>query len=163
MNKTILIYLTLLSCCFSQDGSVYRTYKYENGSTNSSHDSVFNKPFQEYNYVKTPRGIEVYKTYEYKYSGDTNASRGSVISKPFPEYVIVNDRIYTTYKYQNGSTNQSNGSIFNKPFEADVIDSNASKIKTAIQTQQSSYKPSVSSTKYRGPTYDGETFTSGGE
>jgi hypothetical protein len=161
MKKINLLYLLLASSCFSQDGTVYETYKYNNGSTNSSRGSVFNKPFQEYNYVKTSRGIEVYETYKYKYAGSTNASRSSVISKPFPEYVIVNDKIYRTYKYENGSTNQSHGSVFNKPFEADVIDPNANKIKTVVQRQSTEYKPTA--TKYNGPTYDGETYSSGAE
>lgn len=161
MKKINLLYLLLASSCFSQDGSVYETYKYNNGSTNSSHGSIFNKPFQQYNYVKTQRGIEVYETYKYKSAGDTNASHGSVISKPFPEYVIVNDKIYRTYKYKNGSTNQSHGSVFNKPFEADVIDPNANKIKTVVQKQTTEYKQSAP--RYSGPTYDGETYSAGAE
>lgn len=161
MKKINLLYLLLATSCFSQDGSVYETYKYNNGSTNSSHGSIFNKPFQQYNYVKTQRGIEVYETYKYKVAGDTNASHGSVISKPFPEYVIVNDKIYRTYKYKNGSTNQSHGSVFNKPFEADVIDPNANKIKTVVQKQTTEYKQTTS--RYSGPTYDGETYSAGAE
>jgi hypothetical protein len=157
---TIYILIASMSIGFSQTGAVYETYKYRDGSTNSSDGSIFNRPFQEYNYLKTHRGIEVYETYKYRYaSGDTNSSRGSVISKPFPTYIIVGDKMYRTYKYNSGSTNTSNGSIFNKPFEAKVIDPNLNSVKTTIQKQISNYK--YISTKYSGPTYDGETFSEG--
>lgn len=161
-NKLYTIYILIASMGigFSQTGAVYETYKYRDGSTNSSDGSIFNRPFQEYNYLKTHRGIEVYETYKYRYSsGDTNSSRGSVISKPFPTYIIVGDKMYRTYKYNSGSTNTSNGSIFNKPFEAKVIDPNLNSVKTTIQKQISNYK--YVSPKYNGPTYDGETFSEG--
>jgi len=157
---TICILIASMSIGFSQTGAVYETYRYRDGSTNSSDGSIFNRPFQEYNYLKTHRGIEVYETYKYRYaSGDTNSSRGSVISKPFPTYIIVGDKMYRTYKYNSGSTNTSNGSIFNKPFEAKVIDPNLNSVKTTIQKQISNYK--YVSPKYSGPTYDGETFSEG--
>lgn len=158
---TICILIASMNIGFSQTGAVYETYKYRDGSTNSSDGSVFNRPFQEYNYLKTHRGIEVYETYKYRYaSGDTNSSRGSVISKPFPSYIIIGDKMYRTYKYNSGSTNTSNGSIFNKPFEAKIIDPNLNSVKTAIQKQISNYK--YVSPKYSsGPTYDGETFSEG--
>jgi len=161
-NKLYTIYILIasMSIGFSQTGAVYETYRYRNGSTNSSDGSIFNRPFQEYNYLKTHRGIEVYETYKYRYaSGDTNSSRGSVISKPFPTYIIVGDKMYRTYKYNSGSTNTSNGSIFNKPFEAKVIDPNLNSVKTTIQKQISNYK--YVSPKYSGPTYDGEIFSEG--
>jgi len=150
---------------FAQNGAVYETYKYQNGGTNSSHGSIFRKPFQEYNYIKTRRGIEVYETYKYQ-NGGTNSSHGSIFSKPFPTYIIVGDKMYRTYTYNNGSTNSSHGSIFTKPFEAKVIDPNSSSLKANIQQQIKNYK--YVSVKYNnapkysgGPTYDGETFSEG--
>jgi hypothetical protein len=154
-----ILFLICASSGFAQNGAVYETYKYENGGTNSSHGSIFRKPFQEYNYIKTRRGIEVYETYKYQ-NGSTNSSHGSVISKPFPTYIIVGDKMYRTYTYNNGSTNSSHGSIFNKPFEGKVIDPTASSLKANIQQQINTYK--YASPKYSsGPTYDGETFSEG--
>lgn len=165
-NKFYIIILSLICVNFSfaQNGAVYETYKYQNGGTNSSHGSIFRKPFQEYNYIKTRRGIEVYETYKYQ-NGGTNSSHGSVISKPFPTYIIVGDRMYRTYTYKNGSTNSSHGSIFNKPFEGKIIDPTSSALKANIQQQINNYKyvsPKYSSSStYNGPTYDGETFSEG--
>lgn len=157
--KLIVAYTLGAAGCIAQSGSVYETYRYQNESTNSSHESIFNKPFQEFNYIKTHRGIEVYRTYKYKY-GATNGSHGSVISKPFPEYIIVKDKIYQTYKYEEDSTNTSRGSIFNKPFEADIIQPSVAKIKDTIKINAIENKNILK--KYDGPTYDGETFYEGG-
>jgi hypothetical protein len=160
-NKFYIIILSLIcaNSSFAQNGAVYETYKYQNGGTNSSHGSIFRKPFQEYNYIKTRRGIEVYETYKYQ-NGGTNSSHGSVISKPFPTYIIVGDKMYRTYTYKNGSTNSSHGSIFNKPFEGKIIDPTSSALKANIQQQINNYKY-VSQKYSSGPTYDGETFSEG--
>jgi len=185
MNKSKLIIALLISSIefslFAQQGAVYETYKYNHYNTNQSPGSIFQKPFQEYNYIKTSRGIEVYATYKYNHY-DTNQSVGSIFSKPFPEYYIVNDKIYSTYKYNDGSTNGSHGSIFNRPFEEKAINPTASSIKTTILQKErvtvtsvntkiyqtktnystySTYKPVVQ--KISGPTYDGTTYSDGGE
>ena len=154
----ILILLTSCNICFSQQGAVYETYKSQNGSTNSSHGSIFPKPFQEYNYIKTSRGIEVYETYK-NYSGNTNQSQGTIFSKPFPTYIIVNNKMYRTYVNRTGSTNSSNGTIFTEPFEAKVINPSSESLKANIQQQVNNYE--YVSPKYSGPTYDGETFSEG--
>lgn len=154
----ILILLAGSNVCFSQQGAVYETYKSQNGSTNSSHGTIFPKPFQEYNYIKTSRGIEVYETYKNN-TGSTNQSQGTIFSKPFPTYIIVNNKMYRTYVNHNGSTNSSHGSIFNEPFEAKIIDPTLNSLKSTVQKQINNYK--YVSPKYNGPTYDGETFSEG--
>jgi hypothetical protein len=175
-----LFVMSIEFCSFAQQGVVYDTYKYNHSNTNQSPGSIFQKPFQEYNYIKTSRGIEVYATYKYNYD-NTNQSVGSIFSKPFPEYYIVNNKIYSTYKYKDGSTNESHGSIFNRPFEEKNINSTASAIKATILQKEeptkiapntkvyqvktnystySTYKPVTQ--KYNGPTYDGTTYSDGG-
>ena len=148
---------------FAQQGSVYETYKSRNDSTNSSHGSIFPKAFQEYNYIKTPRGIEVYETYK-NYSGNTNQSSGTIFSKPFPSYIIINDKIYRTYVNRPSSTNVSGGTIFTKPFEAKVIDPSVKNIRDIYSTSNSIINNDIKYTKSisTGPTYDGETFSEGG-
>lgn len=185
MNKSKLIIGLLITSVkfslFAQQGAVYDTYKYNHYNTNQSPGSIFQKPFQEYNYIKTSKGIEVYATYKYNHY-TTNQSAGSIFSKPFPEYYIVNDKIYSTYKYNDGSTNGSRGSVFNRPFEEKNINPTASSIKavilqkeqsnsTALKTKPyqvkttystySTYKPVAQ--KYNGPTYDGTTYSEGSE
>lgn len=148
---TLLFFINTLT--FGQSGVVYETYKTKNGSTNESDGTIFNKPFQEYNYIKTYRGIEVYETYRTK-NGSTNESHGTIFSKPFPKYIIIGNKMYRTYKTDSNSTNQSNGTIFTQPFESKDIEITSLKenIKSQVQT---------TSIKYNGPTYDGETYNSG--
>jgi hypothetical protein len=184
MNKlkliSILFLISTKISLLAQQGAVYETYKYNHYNTNQSPGSIFQKPFQEYNYIKTSRGIEVYATYKYNHS-NTNQSVGSIFSRPFPEYYIVNDKIYSTYKYKDDSTNGSHGSIFNRPFEEKAINPTASSIKATILQKEESTKI-VSNTKtyqvkanystystyksvaqkYNGPTYDGTTYSDGG-
>lgn len=118
--KYIFILIIIVSNIYAQDGRVFETYKTRSGSTNESDGTIFPKPFQEYNYIKTHRGIEVYETYKTK-SYNTNESRGTIFSKPFPKYIIINDKMYETYQTKNSSTNQSHGTIFTKPFESKQI------------------------------------------
>lgn len=149
--KYIIILLLIANTTFAQSGKVYETYKTISDGTNESNGTIFNKPFQQFNYVKTSRGIEVYETY--KTIGDsTNQSRGTIFSKPFPEYIIIKDKMYKTYKTSIDNTNESHGTIFTKPFESKNIQVNNLKENIKAQTSYSTYK---------GPTYDGETYNSG--
>ena len=120
MKYTIILLLLLISNIYSQDGRVFDTYKTRDGSTNQSDGTIFPKPFQSYNYIKTHRGIEVYETYKTR-SYSTNESRGTIFSKPFPEYIIIDNKMYKTYKTKSNSTNNSNGTLFTKPFESKQI------------------------------------------
>jgi len=135
--KYIILLSFIANIGIAQSGVVYETYKTRGGGTNESHGTIFNKPFQEYNYVKTARGIEVYQTYKTGGGNGTNQSHGTIFSKPFPEYYIVNNKMYRTYKTDYKSTNQSSGTIFAQPFEAKNIDPNvdAKALKENIQTQ----------------------------
>lgn len=150
--KIKLLVITLLLPCVSycQEGSVYRTYKYENGSTNSSHGSIFNKPFEDYKYRTTTRGIEVYKTYN-------DGTNNTMFAKAFPDFIIKeNGKIYKTY------THGTNQTIFTKPFEDAGIA--AKDIKTGTLYQKKTYENSrakysdtESSANIR---YNGESFNS---
>ena len=135
--KYIILLSFIANFAAAQSGAVYETYKTTGGGTNQSDGTIFNKPFQEYNYVKTARGIEVYQTYKTKSGNGTNQSNGTIFSKPFPEYYIINNKIYRTYKTDYKSTNQSSGTIFAQPFEAKNIDPsvNTKALKENIQTQ----------------------------
>jgi hypothetical protein len=139
--KYIILLSFIAHYAIAQSGAVYETYKTRNDGTNESNGTIFNKPFQEYNYVKTARGIEVYQTYKTGGNG-TNQSHGTIFSKPFPEYYIVNNKMYRTYKTDYKSTNQSHGTIFAQPFEAKNIDPNVNvkalkeNIQTQVRTQQ---------------------------
>ena len=153
--RYIILLSLITNWCFAQSGTVYETYKTTGGGTNESHGTIFTKPFQEYNYIKTHRGIEVYATYKTR-AGGTNESHGTIFSKPFPDYIIIGDKMYRTYKTKTGNTNESRGTIFTQPFESKDI--NATDIKYNIKAQvvsQDSIK------KDNGPTYDGETYSSG--
>jgi hypothetical protein len=142
----------------AQSGAVYETYKTKSGNTNESDGTIFNKPFQEFNYIKTKRGIEVYQTYKNASGNGTNQSYGTIFSKPFPEYYIIGNNIYKTYKTDYKSTNESNGTMFSKPFQSKEIKAQALKENIKIQV-----KTQTSYSKNNGPTYDGETYNSGGE
>ena len=153
--KYIILLSLICNLGIAQSGKVYETYKTTGGGTNQSDGTIFTKPFQEYNYIKTHRGIEVYSTYKTRGNG-TNESHGTIFSKPFPEYIIIGDKMYKTYKTESRGTNESRGTIFTRPFESKDIQ--ADKIKYVVQTQavsRSSFK------KDNGPTYDGETYSSG--
>ena len=154
--KYIILLSLLTNLAIAQSGAVYETYKTRGGGTNQSDGTIFNKPFQEYNYVKTARGIEVYQTYKTGGGNGTNQSHGTIFNKPFPEYYIVGNNIYRTYKTDYKSTNQSHGTIFAQPFQSKEIKANALKdnVKTQVKTQNSY-------SKNNGPTYDGETYNSG--
>lgn len=123
MIKYILI-LTLWTSCklYAQNGSVYETYKQPNYQGDSNASTLFNKPIQEYNYRKTQRGIEVYRTYQHTnaINSPTNVyyqSRSSIFSRSEPEFIIKNNgQMYRTYNYgTNGS------SIFSRPFQSKTI------------------------------------------
>jgi hypothetical protein len=123
MIKYIIILTFCFSCeLYSQNGSVYETYKQPNYQGDSNISTIFNKPIQEYNYIKTQRGIEVYRTYQHTnpINSSTNIyyqSRSSIFSRPEPDLIIKNNgQIYRTYNYgTNGS------SIFARPFQSKVI------------------------------------------
>ena len=117
--KLFLILIFSSITAYAQNGRVFDPSYSDGGSTNDSHPTIFPKPFQSYNYIKTHRGIEVYETYKDK-SYSTNESRGTIFSKPFPKYIIIGDKMYETYRTKN-STNESNGTIFTKPFESKDI------------------------------------------
>lgn len=121
----ILLFLTITSLSYAQSGAIYETYKQPNyqGDTNAS--TIFPKAIQEYNYIKTHRGIEVYRTYKHTNALGSATNRyyqssSSIFSKSEPEYIIKKDgQVYRTYNY---GTNK--GSIFTKPFQSMSINGN---------------------------------------
>jgi hypothetical protein len=124
--KTIKVIVILIKLFivggYCQSGSVYETYKQPNWQGDSNASTIFPKTFQEFNYIKTSRGIEVYKTYSHTnpYTYTTNRyyqAQSTIFSKPLPDFIIKNNgTIYKTYSY---GTNR--GSIFTKPFESKRI------------------------------------------
>lgn len=118
----LIIFLFITNCIFAQRGSIYETYKQPNyqGDTNAS--TIFPKAFQEFNYIKTSRGIEVYRTYKHTnaYINSSNKyyqSGATIFSVSEPEFILKNDgSVYRTYK---SGTNKS--SLFNKPFQDKII------------------------------------------
>jgi len=156
--KFLILLLCTITLAYSQDGRVFDTYYTHNDSTNESHQTIFPKPFQSFNYIKTQRGIEVYETYKIK-SYSTNESKGTIFSKPFPTFIIIDNKMYATYKNKDDSTNQSHGTIFTKPFESKQIVNitNKSKSQVFIKTiNEYSRKDSL-------PKYDGSGEITYGE
>jgi len=119
---SLIIFLLTINFTFAQKGSIYETYKQPNYQGNTNASTIFPKAFQEYNYIKTSRGIEVYRTYKhtnaYTHSGNKYYQSGATIfSVSEPEFIIRNDgSVYRTYK---SGTNKS--SIFTKPFQDKII------------------------------------------
>lgn len=161
--KYILISILILSVnAYSQSGQIYETYKTKVDSTDESRGTIFPKPFQTFNYIKTHRGIELYETYKTT-TDSTNESKGTIFSKPFPKYIIIENKIYETYNTKSYETNQSRGTIFTKPFESSQIleDIDISKIKTNNKkevkiTYQVKFKEAL-------PKYNGEGEITYGE
>lgn len=121
-KQTIFI-LVLLTCkSIAQNGSVYETYKQPNYQGDSNSSTIFPKAFQEYNYIKTHRGIEVYRTYKHTNSSTFSTNRyyqsgATIFSKSEPEFIIKNDgQAYRTYS--NGTNRNS---VFPKPFQSMII------------------------------------------
>lgn len=117
--KQTILTLVLLSCnAIAQNGSIYETYKQPNYQGDSNSSTIFPKAFQEYNYIKTSRGIEVYRTYKHTNSSTFSTNRyyesgATIFSKSEPEFIIKNDgQVYRTYS--NGTNRNS---IFPRPFQ----------------------------------------------
>lgn len=159
--KQFILYILLINSAYSQNGRIFETYKTDSDSTDQSHGTIFTKPFQEYNYIKTHRGIELYRTYKTKLDS-TNQSDGTVFSTPFPEFIIINDKVYRTYKTKLDSTNQSHGTVFTKPFESKQI---FNKTTTTTTTKTSLNTKIVYQFKYKEalPKYNGEGDITYGE
>ena len=77
-------------------------------------NSIFNTPIEQYKYIKTQRGIEIYETYRHPTNGNINQT---IFPKTMPVAVIKtnsvtkNEVIYKTYS----------NSIYNKPIEFTTI------------------------------------------
>lgn len=158
MKYILQLLLVLNTSLFAQNGKVFDTYKSEIDSTNESNGTIFPKPFQSYNYIKTHRGIEVYETYKNK-TYSTNESHGTIFSKPFPTYIIIDNKMYSTYKNKAGSTNESHNTIFTKPFESKQIlniNTNAKSQNTVKVVYEVKYKEPL-------PKYNGEGDITYGE
>lgn len=151
MRAFIVLYLiasTLEAQSLSSGtGSVFQTYKTTLGGVTNS--SVFKKAFQDYNYIKSSRGIEVYETYASVNSANYNTrDNRSIFSKPEPSFIIRNNReIYRTYKSINDST--TNSSIFAGPMPVGVIeDKNINKFQKMytvnnVKPKGLSYNPDI--------------------
>ena len=152
--KQISIILFFTMNCYSQvlnsgAGSAYQTYKTTLGGVTNS--SIFTRPFQEYNYVKTHRGIEVYNTYNSKNYYNSTMLHKSIFSKPMPDFILHNNgNIYETYKYEIGTQPLPTkvGSVFQKPSQKVTIIEKNNSIKTTMEQ--------ISKEKISGLTYDPE-------
>lgn len=121
MNKITITYIILglfSAKAMSQTGVVYETYKTIPYNGNGSSETIFSKPFPQYNYRKTHRGVEVYENYTSTRGSDRDF--GTIFSKPFPKYIIRNNKVYETYMTTSG-TNKSRGTYFTKPIETKII------------------------------------------
>lgn len=102
-------------------------------------NSIFNTPIEEYKYVKTHRGIEIYQTYRNPTNGNLNQT---IFPKSMPVAIIKTNSItknvviYRTYS----------NSIFNKPIESVTL-----KSKTQVQNL---YTKKIKTTEGL-PYYDG--------
>jgi len=111
-------------------------------------NSIFNTPIEQYKYVKTSRGIEIYETYRHPANGKINQT---IFPKTMPVAVIKtnsitkNAVIYRTYS----------NSIFNKAIEFGTFKSKPAETKN-IYNKNTSLKHL--------PTYDGgKEINYGGE
>lgn len=147
--KTKFIYLILTFICsisYSQQqfrpenslrvGSVFLNYT----------NSIFNKPIEEFKYVSTPQGIQIYETYRHPTNGYINQT---IFPKALPVAVIktnsVNNNIVIYKNYSN--------SMFNRAIEFSTI-----RQPRSYQPQKN--KPYISKNL---PRYNGEGEVSYGE
>lgn len=127
MNIKYIICLLLANSCYSQSlstgtGSLFETYKTTLGGVTNS--SVFRRTFQEFNYRKSHRGIEVYETYHSKNYYNSTMLQKSIFSKPMPSFIInKNGEVYETYRYkvETQPYNSFNNSIFQKTGQRFII------------------------------------------
>lgn len=85
-------------------GSVFLNYS----------NSIFNRPIEEFKYVNTPNGIQIYETYRHPANGSINQT---IFPKPMPIAIIKTNTVTkSTVIYKTYSN-----SIFNKPIEFSTI------------------------------------------
>jgi len=141
----IIIYLGVIGTCLSQDtrpASEFRSSSVYINYTNS----IFNTPIEQYKYVKTHRGIEIYETYRHPTNGYINQT---IFPKSMPVAVIKSNTVTKNLVIYKNYSN----SIFNKPIEFVTIKNN---------TTSSSVNTKSKLTKDL-PKYDGEGDISYGE
>lgn len=148
--KSISIYILIIwpTICYGQDtrpssglhsSSVFLNYS----------NSIFNTPIEQYKYIKTQRGIEIYETYRHPTNGNINQT---IFPKTMPVAIIKtnsitkNEVIYKTYS----------NSIYNKPIEFTTIRSVSVEKKSLIYPKKK-YLENL-------PSYDGgKEINYGGE
>lgn len=126
-NLLVVLFLCISYKSFSQEtrpvasefksSSVYLNYT----------NSIFNTPIEQYKYVKSHRGIEIYETYRHPTNGYVNQT---IFPKSMPMAIIktnaVNRNIVIYKNYSN--------SIFNKPIESITIKPSTTSTKTINET-----------------------------
>lgn len=114
MNKYLILFFLTASVSLSQEtrpanseiksSSVYLNYS----------NSIFNRPIEEFKYVKTSRGVEIYETYRNPTNGNINQT---IFPKSMPVGIIKNDKINGRPVIYRNYTN----SIFNKPIQSMTV------------------------------------------
>lgn len=111
MNKYLLTYLLFASISWCQQprpaNSEFRSSSVYLNYTNS----IFNRPIEDFKYIKTPRGIEIYETYKHPTNGNINQT---IFPKTMPVAVIKSDKLTGRPVIYRNYTN----SIFNKPIQS---------------------------------------------
>lgn len=140
-NKLILVITLFPIIILGQEKNISRPdSEFKSSSVFLNYtNSIFNRPIEEFKYVKTHRGIEIYETYK------TTSVSGSSASTIFPKLMpvaVIKDNEITKNKviYKNYSN-----SIFNKSIEFSTIRQNTRSIR--VNTSKSG------GVDY--PTYDG--------
>jgi len=114
MNKFFIIFFASIAVSFSQEtrpassearsSSVYLNYS----------NSIFNRPIEDFKYVKTSRGVEIYETYRHPTNGYTNQT---IFPKAMPVGVIKNDKFNGRPVIYKNYTN----SIYNKAIQSFTV------------------------------------------
>lgn len=147
LTSILLISISNINICYAQETRASSGFGSSSAFINYS-NSIFNTPIEQYKYVKTHRGIEIYETYRHPTNGYVNQT---IFPKTMPVAIIKSNSItknvviYKTYS----------NSIFNKPIEFGTF-------KTKPQETKNIYNKNKNLEKL--PTYDGgKEINYGGE
>ena len=143
-NLSILINIYILFGCLCLNAQSQDETRPSSGLASSSvfinySNSIFNTPIEEYKYVKTHRGIEIYQTYRHPTNGNVNQT---IFPKAMPLAVIKTNSVTKSEVIYGNYSN----SIFNKPIESITIKPRASETKSNFIEKKYTEKL---------PTYDG--------
>jgi hypothetical protein len=114
MNKYLLLFFLISEISYAEEtrpatlesksSSVYMNYS----------NSIFNRPIEDFKYIKTSRGIEIYETYKHPTNQNLNPT---IFPKSMPIAVIKNDKFNGRPVIYRNYTN----SIFNKAIQSSTV------------------------------------------